>query len=102
MHTADPSLAVATFLFCLTPDAYFCHGLMQMTTLVELDLSGNQIPQSLQQHLQVMLMLLHRVIFVTRNALLSPERSEEGLKPSSIRVGTVGYSFWFQFIFCRA
>lgn len=34
-------------------DSRFCYGLMQLTTLTELDLSGNPIPTEMQINLQV-------------------------------------------------
>ena len=34
-------------------DADLLHGMMQMTSLVELDITGVEIPKPLQQHLKV-------------------------------------------------
>jgi len=33
--------------------AYLCHGMVQLSTLVELDIGGNAVPEELQPHLQV-------------------------------------------------
>ena len=42
--------------------ARFCYGLMQLTTLTELDLSGNPIPAEMQINLQVKMHALLRLL----------------------------------------
>ena len=38
---------------CDAADADLLHGVMQLSNLVDMDLSGNQIPEELQKHLTV-------------------------------------------------
>ena len=53
------------------PAAYLCHGLMQLDTLVELDIGGNQIPEAFQSLLQVSLALLSSLMLVYYNLQLT-------------------------------
>lgn len=53
------------------PAAYLCHGLMQLDTLVELDIGGNQIPEAFQSLLQVSLALLSSPMLVYYNLQLT-------------------------------
>ena len=47
----------------ITIDTRFCYGLTQLSTLTELDLSGNSIPSEMQVNLQVST-IKHDKIFV--------------------------------------
>lgn len=45
---------IINFLIIFTSaDSRFCYGLMQLSSLTELDLSGNSIPKEMQVNLQV-------------------------------------------------